>query len=473
MKKFYFIFSLALFSGSHINAQKLDEINYYKYIVLQPARENENDMFGANSNGQNYSVAYRENLIEFLKDRKIPILESSFDISSKKADPCDILTCHFFIGTKNMVMEELVNLKFEDCNQQEVISLLCPHSTFSKWLGAPKGALKKGFGDYVYAYNNTRFLAREAQKQKDAQQAAALAAANKPAPVNQQVPAGYAPIAATPVPVVKPTIISDIDIDIPSTSTKRDKTFALVIGNEDYKSYQTGLNEEINVDFAERDAKLFKDYLVKTLGVPDENVILLVNAKTMEMNKGIDKLRLLSKNMNGQADLIFYYAGHGLPDDKSKEAYLIPVDLSGTDLQYGIKLNDLYAKLTENPVKRVSVFLDACFSGGARNSGLVAARGVKIKPKDNTLSGNVVVFSASSGDQSAMSYKEKGHGIFTYYLLKKIKESEGKASYSELADYVKQEVSVKSIIVNSKEQNPQVNTSSEVETSWATWKLKE
>jgi hypothetical protein len=41
----------------------------------------------------------------------------------------------------------------------------------------------------------------------------------------------------------------------------------------------------------------------------------------------------------------------------------------------------------------------------------MAVRGVKIKPKDVVLNNNLVVFSASSGQQSALVYDEKHHGL--------------------------------------------------------------
>ncbi|MCK4406359.1 MAG: caspase family protein, partial [Bacteroidales bacterium] len=216
---------------------------------------------------------------------------------------------------------------------------------------------------------------------------------------------------------------SDVDINIPVNPKKNNSRYALIIGNEDYKSYQMGLESEINVDFAESDARSFKKYTEKTLGVPEENIILLINSRAVEMHQALDKMKIIAKSLNGNAELIFFYAGHGLPDEKTKEPYLIPVDVSGTNLQFAVKLKDVYDKLTEFPSKRVTVFLDACFSGGARNQGLVAARGVKVKPKQQMLKGNVIVFSASSGDQSSLPYKEKQHGMFTYFLLKKLQST--------------------------------------------------
>ena len=48
------------------------------------------------------------------------------------------------------------------------------------------------------------------------------------------------------------------------TNIKNKKTFALIIGNEDYSSFQMDLNTDMNVEFASTDAKTFKKYLTNT-----------------------------------------------------------------------------------------------------------------------------------------------------------------------------------------------------------------
>ncbi|MBE9480623.1 MAG: caspase family protein [Bacteroidetes bacterium] len=264
---------------------------------------------------------------------------------------------------------------------------------------------------------------------------------------------------------------ADIDINIPLNTTNKSNRYALIIGNEDYKSFQTGLANEANVEFAENDARMFKKYTYKTLGVPEENIILLINARAIEMHQALEKMRIIAKSSAGNAELIFYYAGHGLPDEKTKEPFLIPVDVTGTNLQFAVKLKDVYSKLTEHPSKRVTVFLDACFSGGARNQGLISARAVKITPKQEMLKGSVIVFSASSGDQSSLPYREKQHGIFTYFLLKKLQTSKGNLTYGELSDYISEHVGIKSALINNKEQIPQTNVSPDAQGGWREWKL--
>jgi WD40 repeat protein len=251
--------------------------------------------------------------------------------------------------------------------------------------------------------------------------------------------------------------------------------FALIIGNENYSDYQVGLESESDVDFAISDAKAFKEQAINTLGVSSENIIYLENARYIEMRRALKKMNLYAKNTFGKGEFIFYYAGHGFPDEKTKEPYLVPVDGNGTDLEFSaIKLKDVYQNFTEYPSQKITVFLDACFSGGARNQGLVAARGVKIKPKEETdaIKSNLVVFTASSGNQSSLPYKEKQHGMFTYFLVNKLKESNGNVSFKELSDYLKEQVSIKSIMINNKEQSPQTNVSPAIQDIWGDWKLK-
>lgn len=267
-------------------------------------------------------------------------------------------------------------------------------------------------------------------------------------------------------PVTRVNGVSDIDQHIPENLIVQSNVFALVIGNEDYSSYQVGSGGEINVDYAEADARTFAAYLNRTFGLPKENITLLINATVGQMNQAIDRLASLAKVYDGEAELIFYYAGHGLPDEDTKEPYLIPVDVSGSDLTYALKLEEVYNQLSAYETHRVTVFLDACFSGGARSQGLLASRGVRIRPKSPFVLGNLIVFSASSGNQTAYAYIEQGHGMFTYFLLKKIQETRGSVTYGDLAFYVMDEVNKKSLLINNREQTPVLKLSPIFQNTW-------
>ena len=103
---------------------------------------------------------------------------------------------------------------------------------------------------------------------------------------------------------------------------------------------------------------------------------------------------------------------------------------------------------------------------------LVSARGVAMKPKSETLEGNTVVFSASSGDETAMTYEKNQHGLFTYYLLKKLQETKGDVNYKDLSDYIIRNVQKDAFLLNEKPQNPVVATSPAASNSWKSMKLK-
>lgn len=260
---------------------------------------------------------------------------------------------------------------------------------------------------------------------------------------------------------------SDVDQKIPIAQTKQENTFAVIIANEKYEN-------EKNVDFAYNDGVIFKEYCVKALGLPAENVHFIPNAGRNHMVQQFNWMKRTAEDFNGKASFIVYYAGHGVPDDATREAYLLPVDADITNLdESAYKLSRLYGILGNMPAKDVLVFMDACFSGAQRNGEVLAsARGVSIKPQLETPRGNMVVFSAVTDKETAFPYKEKVHGLFTYYLLKKIQSSSGKLDLGSLADYVKTEVSQKSIVVNSKPQHPTISPSSNMINSWRNLNIK-
>lgn len=263
------------------------------------------------------------------------------------------------------------------------------------------------------------------------------------------------------------SLTSDVDKNIPEVKADNtDNTFAVVIANESY-------NKEAGVPFAANDGKIFAEYCKKTIGLPETNVRLLTNATLNDMKHEINWLRQVIETRKGKAKVIFYYAGHGIPDEKDKQAYLLPVDGYGSDASTGYSLNSLYKELGEVPSQSVVVLLDACFSGAKREGDMLAsARGIALKTSRGEPQGNMVVISAAQGDETAYPYKKEGHGLFTYFLLKKMQESKGDVTLKELGDYLAEKVSQQSIVVNSKSQTPTVIVSNSISSDWTSWKLK-
>ena len=251
-----------------------------------------------------------------------------------------------------------------------------------------------------------------------------------------------------------------LDENIPVSGTKANNTFVIAIGNENYQLVPS-------VSFAENDMEVFCKYCQKTLGVPISNIRKYKDATFGVMLSAISDLKDIAEAYNGDINVLFYYAGHGFPDEKSHNAYLLPVDADGKQLEVCFPISRLYAELAALKSKSTVVFMDACFSGSQRGDGMLAsARGVAIKAKEEMLHGNLVVFSAASGDETAYPYREKGHGMFTYFLLKKLQETKGAVTLGELSDYVTTNVKRQSVVTNRKSQTPTVIYSESVGMDW-------
>jgi len=271
---------------------------------------------------------------------------------------------------------------------------------------------------------------------------AAMAAAFK-AKSKAELPASIAP--------EKSTIKSDVD-ELPAIKAKPNKnSYAIVIGIEHYRQKLP------KADYAVADAKTMTEYLTKVMGYPEENVVTLTNehAAKSDFEKYFEKWLL--NNVEKDGSVFIYYSGHGAPNTKTGDAYLVPYDGDPSFIeQTGYSLKKLYESLNKLQAKEIIVALDSCFSGAGGKS--VIAKGarplVMNLEQDIKLSKNMIVMSASSGDQISSTYEEKGHGLFTYFMLKGIKD--GIIEIGELFDYLKPHVGRTARKVYNNEQTPQL-----------------
>lgn len=259
---------------------------------------------------------------------------------------------------------------------------------------------------------------------------------------------------------------SDVDKIIPVVSSSNNNLFAFVIANENYP--------DAPVPFALNDGRIFKKYCQKTFGIPDRNIHMFEDATYGNMIAAIKQLKEIANAYEGEAGVILYYAGHGVPDEKRNSAYLLPVDGNPSDIvSTGYSLECFYSELSKMKFKNIIIFLDACFSGAKREDEmLLSGRGVAIKVKEEAPKGNMIVFSAAAGDETAHQLEEKGHGLFTYFLLKKLQETKGQVLLGELADYVTKQVRRQSVVINNKKQTPTVIPSAVLVDKWRVMPLK-
>lgn len=255
--------------------------------------------------------------------------------------------------------------------------------------------------------------------------------------------------------LVKP---SDVDELPPVLSVPQKNRYAVLIGIEQYRQNFP------KVDFGTHDAKVMRDYLIKALGYPEENIAMLLNgqATRSDVEKYIE--RWLPNHVEKDSTVFVYYSGHGAPDTKTNEGYLVPYDGDPTFLDVtGYPLKRLYEQLAKLPAQEVVVVLDSCFSGAGGRS--VLAKGMRpaaISVENPILTGGkTVVLAASSGAQISSSYSQKSHGLLTYFFLKGLQgeadqNQDSKIDLTELYTYLKPRVEAVARREFNNEQTPQL-----------------
>jgi uncharacterized caspase-like protein len=256
----------------------------------------------------------------------------------------------------------------------------------------------------------------------------------------------------------KSFVNSDVD-ELPAIKAKHNKNaYAIVIGIENYRQKLP------KADFAIADARTMTEYLIKVMGYPEEDVITITNehATKSDFEKYFE--RWLSNNVEKNSTVFIYFSGHGAPNTKIGDAYLVPYDGDPSFIaETGYSLKRMYDALGKLPAKEIIVALDSCFSGaGGRSVIAKGARPLVMNLQSNmALSRNMTVLSASSGEQISSTYEEKGHGLFTYFLLKGIKDEDvvrqdGSIKMDDLFGYIKPQVERIARKQFNNEQTPQL-----------------
>jgi hypothetical protein len=275
-------------------------------------------------------------------------------------------------------------------------------------------------------------------------------------------PVAVAPsVPALPVPPsVASTGTPASDVDRPESVRSKPKSnaYAIVIGIENYR------NKLPKADYAAHDAEVMSDYLTKVMGYQEENVAVLLNdrAAKADIEKYFEKW--LPNRVERDASVFVYFSGHGAPNPKTGDAYLVPYDGDPAFVdETGYALKRLYQQMGKLPARDVVVMLDSCFSGAGGRS--VIGKGMRpmVLSVENPVlaGGKTVVLAASAGDQVSSTHDKKSHGLLTYFFLKGLQgeadsNKDGTVDLKELFAYLKPQVERTARREYNNEQTPQL-----------------
>lgn len=194
---------------------------------------------------------------------------------------------------------------------------------------------------------------------------------------------------------------------------------ALVIGISEYKA------SELNLNYADKDAELFRDYLVKIDSVPKENLTFLTNEDATSYNIS-NALSKLIENTNEGDKVYLFFAGHGDVVDKDnveeKIGFLLAHDVNKEREYYGtqgvIPFKDINTTVNSiaNKNAKIVLVLDACKSGFLYLDGSQR----NLEAMNNSFENSTKLLSCKPNQLSYESSEEKsgiGQGFFTYYLV--------------------------------------------------------
>jgi len=275
-------------------------------------------------------------------------------------------------------------------------------------------------------------------------------------------------------PILPPVpLTADVYINIPTGPKKNRDAIAVVIGNRDYTCMDVP-----RVDYAINDASIVKEYLVKSLGYKEGNILFYMNATNSELRAvfGAEKQqgRLANMIKEDKSDVFIYYSGHGAPDPNSGQGYFLPTDCCPEDITInGYSLDLFYKNLSKLKPRSLVVAIDACFSGGSNTGMLIKQASPIIIDVSNPLAvnENAIVITSSAGDEISSWYPDKKHGLFTYFFLKGLrgeadnngnKTITGKELYQYISDKTNGVPYWARRLYNGRKQTPTINGNDQV-----------
>lgn len=231
--------------------------------------------------------------------------------------------------------------------------------------------------------------------------------------------------------------------------------YAVIIGISQYR-------EEVipKVPYAVTDAEVMAAVLEHYGGIPKSHIRLLTESRATgnDLRAIGDWLRMRAKS---DSTIYIYFAGHGTPNAKTGDAYLVPWD-GHPDFPSGLyPLKELYTTLNALPSQEIIVILDSCFSGATGRSVLAKGTRPMVIAMENPLLavGKAVVFAGATGNQITSDYDPAQHGLFTYYLIEGLsgkadKNKDKLVTLHELFPYVKEHVAHTAVEELNREQTP-------------------
>jgi hypothetical protein len=134
------------------------------------------------------------------------------------------------------------------------------------------------------------------------------------------------------------------------------KYYALIIGIDDYKD-----SKLVHLDQPISDALEFKQTLTNYYSFEEDDIVFLKNPDRTQI---IDAFDALATKVTERDQLLVFYAGHGIWDEKLNQGYWLPSDARHHSKAQWLSNGTIRDYIGGIKSKHTLLITDACFSGG-------------------------------------------------------------------------------------------------------------
>ena len=238
-------------------------------------------------------------------------------------------------------------------------------------------------------------------------------------------------------------------VALPSWAEK----WALLVGINDYP------NDISPLRYCVADVEAFRQALINVAGFKEDKIFLMTDQMRGQMEPTninvIKRLGILSKQIKADDTFVFYFSGHGIVNDESSFLLAANSDTATVDTLElsAIPLDRVSKILSTVKAQQLLTVIDACRNnpeaGRSDQDNLLSdnfTRGFKIRRSSRnsgTPSVSATLYACNVGER-AYEWAEKGHGVFSYYLLEGLNgeavNSQGEVTVTGLAEYTQSNV---------------------------------
>lgn len=195
-----------------------------------------------------------------------------------------------------------------------------------------------------------------------------------------------------------------------STSFELPKLFVVAIGVGDYNDPKLP-----KLRFTCKDAQDFAKVIATKKGLPYEDVQVKVLCDSEATRADIfEAMEWLKQESSPNDVCIFFYAGHGMRDEKDR-FYFMPYGCNSSKLYECFSAAD-FRNEAEDINGKLIAFVDACYSGALFEGGRSAATAHFVEQLKRSKNG-MLLYASSSSDTKSREDESWGNGVFTKSLV--------------------------------------------------------